>query len=200
MNEIADTWTVKIDADTTAITTEFARMSQLGKMVATSLAGAFDGLALKGRSLGDVLRTMSLQLSQMVLKSAMKPFESFLGNAMGNMLAGFTGFPGVTGFARGGAFDRGLPIPFAAGGVISSPIGFPLGNGQLGIAGERGAEAIMPLTRGPDGRLGVAANGAGSATHVTFNVTTPDADSFRRSETQIAALLSRAVAQGQRNL
>ena len=33
-----------------------------------------------------------------------------------------------------------------------------------------------------------------------FHVTTPDADSFRRSETQIAALLARAVGHGQRNL
>ena len=40
----------------------------------------------------------------------------------------------------------------------------------------------------------------GGAINVTFNVTTPDADSFRRSETQFAALLARAVAQGQRNL
>ena len=36
--------------------------------------------------------------------------------------------------------------------------------------------------------------------NVTFNVTTPDAESFRRSETQVAAMLTRAVGLGQRNL
>jgi phage-related minor tail protein len=70
----------------------------------------------------------------------------------------------------------------------------------VGLAGERGAEAIMPLARGPDGRLGVAASGAGGGVNVTFNVSTPDAESFRRSEGQVAAMVARAVALGQRNL
>jgi phage-related minor tail protein len=90
-------------------------------------------------------------------------------------------------------------VPFAQGGIIASPITFPLAGNRVGIAGERGPEAILPLARGPDGRLGVRAGGGGDM-HITFNVTTPDADSFRRSETQVAALLARAVALGQRNL
>ena len=92
-----------------------------------------------------------------------------------------------------------MPVPFAQGGVIASPISFPLGGNRIGIAGERGAEAILPLARGPDGSLGVRADTSGGV-NVTFNVTTPDADSFRRSETQVAAMLARAVGQGQRNL
>ncbi len=108
-------------------------------------------------------------------------------------------FSGGFGFAKGSAFQHGLPVPFAQGGVISSPISFPLANGRLGIAGERGAEAILPLSRGPDGRLGIAARGAGGPM-VTINVTTPDAESFRRSETQVAAMITRAVSLGQRNL
>jgi lambda family phage tail tape measure protein len=113
----------------------------------------------------------------------------------------FSGAGGSTlPFASGGAFSGGLPIPFASGGVISSPVSFPLGNGQTGLAGERGPEAIMPLTRGSDGKLGIAGNSGGATTHVTFNVSSPDADSFARSQTQLAALLARTVAQGQRNL
>ena len=107
---------------------------------------------------------------------------------------------GALPFANGGVVSRGMPIPFASGGVVSSPINFPLAGGRTGLMGERGAEAIMPLARGPDGRLGVAAGGGGNPVHITFNVATPDAESFRRSETQMAALLSRALAQGQRNL
>ena len=57
----------------------------------------------------------------------------------------------------------------------------------------------LPLKRGSDGRLGVSAQ-ADAALSITFNVTAADADSFVRSESQIAAMLSRAVAQGQRNL
>ncbi len=87
-------------------------------------------------------------------------------------------------------------MPFASGGIIPSPIAFPLAGGRIGLAGERGAEAIMPLSRGADGRLGVAVRGGGGV-NVTFNVTTPDAESFRRSETQVAAMLARAVSLGQ---
>jgi phage-related minor tail protein len=106
---------------------------------------------------------------------------------------------GGLGFSKGGAIARGVPVPFASGGIIQSPIAFPLAGGRMGLAGERGAEAIMPLSRGADGRLGVAARGSGGV-NVTFNVTTPDAESFRRSETQVAAMLARAVSLGQRNL
>ena len=72
--------------------------------------------------------------------------------------------------------------------MISSPIAFPLGGTRLGLAGEAGPEAILPLSRGSDGRLGVRAERGGSGVNVTFNVTTPDAESFRRSEGQIAAM------------
>ena len=94
----------------------------------------------------------------------------------------------------------GLPVPFASGGVIASPMTFPLDGGRTGLAGERGAEAIMPLSRGPDGRLGVRAVGSGGGRAIVINVTTPDAESFRRSETQVASMLARAVQLGQRNL
>lgn len=39
---------------------------------------------------------------------------------------------------------------------------------------------------------------AGRALAVTMNITTPDADSFRRSEAQVSAALARAVARGGR--
>jgi phage-related minor tail protein len=86
--------------------------------------------------------------------------------------------------------------------VIASPISFPLGGGRTGIAGEAGPEAIMPLARGADGRLGVRTSGGGASgpVNVTVNISTPDAESFRRSEGQIAAMLSRTVSRGQRNL
>ena len=94
-----------------------------------------------------------------------------------------------------------LPVaPFADGGIVASPTYFGAG-GSLGLMGERGAEAIMPLARGPNGQLGVVANGGTArATHVTVNIQTPDVESFRRSETQVAAALARAVARGRRGL
>jgi phage-related minor tail protein len=67
--------------------------------------------------------------------------------------------------------------------------------------GERGAEAVMPLARGADGRLGVVAQGGESRpVAVTVNIAAQDIESFRRSEAQITSALARAVARGQRNL
>jgi phage-related minor tail protein len=75
---------------------------------------------------------------------------------------------------------------------------FPM-RGGTGLMGEAGPEAIMPLARGPDGRLGVMAAGGGRAVSVVMNITTPDVDGFRRSQSQIAAQMNRALARGQRN-
>ena len=71
--------------------------------------------------------------------------------------------------------------------------------GGAGLMGEAGPEAIMPLRRGPDGKLGVAAAGGGGGVHVTFNIQTPDVAGFQRSQSQIAAQMSRVLARGERN-
>jgi phage-related minor tail protein len=88
-------------------------------------------------------------------------------------------------------------MPFALGWVQSGPVTFPM-RGGTGLMGEAGPEAIMPLTRGADGRLGVQAQGGG-AVHVTMNITTPDVVGFQRSQSQIAAQMARALGRGQRN-
>jgi phage-related minor tail protein len=89
-------------------------------------------------------------------------------------------------------------MPFARGGVVSQPTSFPMRNGR-GLMGEAGPEAIMPLARGADGRLGVQTAGGGRAVNVTVNVTTPDVAGFARSQSQIAAQMGRALARGERN-
>jgi phage-related minor tail protein len=192
MPEPVETWTVAVTADTSALQEELSKAAGYGRQFGRALTSAFEGIALRGKSLGDVLRSLALSLSRMALQAAFRPLEQGIANLFGGIFGGFR-------FASGGIVSRGMPVPFAGGGVIASPIAFPLAGGRVGIAGERGAEAILPLARGADGRLGVRAEG-GAGISVTFNVTTPDAESFRRSETQIAALLARAVAQGQRNL
>jgi phage-related minor tail protein len=192
-DELTPSLTVTIDADTRPLEAQLADVAKAGARFSSALSQSFVDLAIRGRSFGDVLRSLSLRLSEIALKAAFKP----LTDAIGASIAGALG--GGLGFARGGVIRQGLPVPFAQGGVIASPIAFPLAGNRIGIAGERGAEAILPLARGPDGRLGVRAE-AGGALNITFNVSTPDVDSFRRSETQLAALLARAVAQGTRNL
>ena len=66
---------------------------------------------------------------------------------------------------------------------------FPM-RGGTGLMGEAGPEAILPLGRGSDGRLGVRSQSTVSPVNVFFNVTTPDVASFQRSQSQIAAQMS----------
>lgn len=186
--------TVPLNVDTTQAQRAFDDLDRLSRRFSSTLARAFTDIAVKGKGLNEVLRSLAASLSQLVLKAALRPLTDQLANLVSGAVRG--GF----GFAKGGVLQSGLPVPFASGGVIQTPVTFPLAGGRVGLAGERGAEAILPLARGADGRLGVRTQGGGGGVNVTFNVQTPDAESFRRSESQVAAMVARAVALGQRNL
>ncbi len=192
MDQPVETWTVRVDADLGNFENEMEAAAGSGKKFGKAMTSAFQGVVIEGKSVTDSVRTLALSLSKLTLQSAFKPLEDAFGGFVSGLIGG--------GFNFGGGAGGGVTMPFAKGGVISSPISFPMQGGATGIAGERGAEAIMPLARGPDGRLGVKAGGGGGNVSVTFNVTTPDPDSFRRTEAQISAMLARAVSQGQRNL
>ncbi len=159
----------------------------------STLTKAFSGGIAQGKSFDDILKGVGQKFIQIGLQTAFKPLEAGVKSLLGSLLQGVSGF----GSQLGGGSGSGTPVtPFADGGVISSPGYFPLGRG-LGLAGEAGAEAIMPLSRGSDGRLGVAASGGGS-TQITVNITTPDVAGFARSEAQVSAALARAVSRGRR--
>lgn len=194
-----------------------------------SLSNAFAKNIAEGKKFDDVLKKVRESLVETGLRLALGPLQTALSQSLKGLTAGplqgslpmnggdllgglFKGIGSIFGslfgtgggapaapFAKGGVFSRGLVMPFAQGGVVGAPTYFPLGRG-LGLMGERGAEAVMPLARGPDGRLGVRAGGGGGSPSVTVNITTPDAESFRRSEAQVSAALARAVARGRRGM
>lgn len=78
------------------------------------------------------------------------------------------GVKSVLGLADGGVLQQGRVMPYARGGVVNRPTLFPMANG-MGLMGEAGPEAIMPLRRGPSGKLGVEASGNGMGS-VVVNV------------------------------
>jgi phage-related minor tail protein len=174
---------------------------------AKAMSKAFADATTGGKKFDDVLRQLALRLSGMAVSQAFQPLARNLAGGLGDLIGGI--FGDTTG-GRGGKKAR-LPdaigldrlnavTPFAAGGVIGAPAYFPL-SGGLGLAGEAGPEAVLPLARGSDGRLGVVTNaGAMTAPSVTVHIATPDADSFRRSEAYITGQIARAVARGQRGL
>jgi phage-related minor tail protein len=92
------------------------------------------------------------------------------------------------------------PLEGIASGVMQSilPVGGaraeggPVDAGKSYLVGENGPETFVPSQSGtivPNGRPAI-----------TLNVAARDAASFLKSETQLAAMLSRALARGQRNL
>ncbi|MFN4204200.1 MAG: phage tail tape measure protein [Tabrizicola sp.] len=170
-------------------------VSTLSSGISGGLRKAFDGLAFDGMKLNDALKTVATTIIDTVYSIAMKPVTNALGGFLAQGVAGLMG-AGMP-FAAGGAFSQGKVMPFAKGGIVGAPTTFSM-RGGLGLMGEAGPEAIMPLARGPDGRLGVQSAG-GRAVNVVMNITTPNIQGFQRSQAQVALQVSRALARGQRN-
>ncbi|PRY95362.1 lambda family phage tail tape measure protein [Hasllibacter halocynthiae] len=155
----------------------------LSRSMSRSLRGAFDEVAFSGGSLREALRGVARSMADTVYAGAMKPVTDHFGGMLSDAVGGLVG---------------GL-VPFAKGGVVGGPVAFPM-RGGAGLMGEAGPEAILPLARGADGSLGVRAGGGGGGpAHVTVNVSTPDAGSFLKSRSQVAAAMQRAARQGRRN-
>ncbi|HEY8064649.1 MAG TPA: phage tail tape measure protein [Methylosinus sp.] len=154
------------------------------KTLSSGLAGA----AANGKSFDSTLASIARSIAKLGVSAGAQALTQGVTSGLSALISGALG-------GGGGV----LVAPFADGGVVASPTFFGA-NGALGLMGERGAEAIMPLARGPDGRLGVAMQGASDRGAVTVNIAAQDVESFRRSEGQISAALARAVARGRRNL
>jgi phage-related minor tail protein len=158
-----------------------------GERAAKTLASGFGAAATSGKSFNDTLAAIGQSLARLALREGTRMATEGLVGGLSGML--------------GSAFGSNQQItPFAEGGVIASPAYFANG-ASTGLMGERGAEAVMPLARGSDGRLGIVSqSGAGQPVAITVNIAAQDIDSFRRSEAQISGALARAVARGQRYL
>ena len=160
------------------------------------LRRAFDGVLLDGMKLSDALSGVARSMADTAYAAAINPVPSHLGGMLADGVS--AAVSSLIPHANGGAFSQGRVMPFARGGVVDRATTFPMRRGT-GLMGEAGPEAILPLARGADGRLGVSAGGGAAPVHVTMNVTTPDAASFQRSHSQIAAQMTRALSRAQRN-
>lgn len=117
---------------------------------------------VKGTStINDAFRKM---LSDMIIdiykQKVMEPVSEAAGNFFLERL----------GLANGGVIQDGNIKKFADGGVVNTPTNFIMRSG-LGLMGEAGPEAIMPLKRGKDGKLGVQVEGStGDTINITQNI------------------------------
>lgn len=112
-------------------------------------------------------------------------FDKLIGGTSGSSgIMGMLGdaFISLFGAANGGVFMNG--ISGFSGNIVNTPTAFKFANG-IGIMGEAGPEAIMPLKRGPDGKLGVRSEGSPSGNQATFNINiTGDVSRQTRMEIQ----------------
>jgi phage-related minor tail protein len=165
---------------------------------ARAMSQAFTQSTSGGKQLDDVMKSLALRISSLAVTQALKPVASGINTGLSQLFGGLFG-TGSSGGSADLAAAMGAIKPFASGGVIGTPTYFPLSTGGLGLAGEAGPEAILPLTRGADGSLGVASSG-GAGGNVTIQIATPDLNSFRRSESYLTGQIARAVGRGQRSM
>ena len=188
MPETADEIVIPVRLETATLKSDMREMESLSRAFTRTMADGLSGAIVSGRKFSDVLKSLATSLARLTLNAALRPVFSGLGGMLGGLVAS----------ANGNVFSAGRVRAFASGGVVGGPTVFPMADG-LGLMGEAGPEAIMPLARGPDGKLGVRAAG-GAPVNVVMNITAQDAESFRRNRGRIAAELARAVAEGRRNL
>lgn len=171
------------------------QVGSLSNGISRGLRGAFDGLIFDGMKASDALQRVGQSMLRAAYSSSVNPVSKHVGKLIGSGMEALMG--AAVPFADGGAFTQGRVMPFARGGVVSGPVTFPM-RGGTGLMGEAGPEAIMPLSRGSDGKLGVRAEGGGRPVSIVMNISTPDVAGFQRSQGQIAAQVGRALGRGQR--
>tara|TARA_R110000764_G_scaffold36071_1_gene80681 strand:+ start:6829 stop:7491 length:663 start_codon:yes stop_codon:yes gene_type:complete len=167
----------------------------LERGLSRGLRRAFDGVVFDGMKLSDALQTVAQSMINATYNAALRPVTNHFGGLLAQGVNGLV--QGILPFAEGASFSQGRVMPFASGGIVSSATPFGM-RGGMGLMGEAGPEAIMPLARGADGKLGVRGGGV-SAPTIVMNITTPDVQGFQRSQNQIAAKMGRALGRGNRN-
>lgn len=195
MRALTAGFTTELGEATRAMRTLDGQSQKLSRSLSSSLRSAFDKAVFGGARLSDVFRDLAGSIAGRALDAALRPVTNAVSGSVSGLVGGLVR---ALAFADGAAFSAGRVRPFASGGIVTGPTAFPMRSG-VGLMGEAGPEAIMPLTRGPDGKLGVAARGGGGGP-VIINISTPDIAGFQRSRAQVSAQLARAVRRGQGSL
>lgn len=156
--------------------------------VEAALTGKFQWRAMLADILTEITKFLAKQAVLELVKLGTSMFMSYMGNSSSGAINN-SNFIGPQ--ALGGAFPR-LSLGAHTNTVVDQPTPFYFAKGaSFGVMGEAGAEAIMPLKRGPDGSLGVKMYEGGGAGNVAitmqFNITGDDAQASTTTTGEEAA-------------
>jgi len=164
------------------------KVQAVSSAMATETVGALKSIVNGTKTASEAFRDMALNIIQQIMDILIwQPLIQSLTNSISGAISGSAGGGGtvggivssIFGFQKGGAFSAGNVVPFANGGIVGSPTYFGMSGGRTGLMGEAGPEAIMPLKRGPNGKLGV--EGSGSVTvNQTFQFAANGDESVKR--------------------
>ncbi len=163
-------------------------ISKAAKDLGMTFQSAFEDAIIEGKELSEVFDSLLKDIERIILRYAI---TIPLANAISSFFPGST-----TASAHGNIFSGGRLLAFASGGLITRPTIFPMANGGMGLAGEAGTEAIMPLFRTGSGDLGVKSASRG----VEINIYAPEGSSVRQDsqitgdKEQINIMIDDAVA------
>lgn len=160
---------------------------------AQATLGPFRDLNSLLTNTNDTLLVMLDRFGQLILEVTL--FRSLEAGLTGF----FSPFTGLFGAAKGAAFVGGQAQPFAGGGVVDRPTFFGFGSGsgrRLGVAGEAGTEAIMPIGRTSSGELGVKSTG-GDSRVVVVPVMTEQDSSRLAAQGGFQSFLANQIRSGQ---
>jgi hypothetical protein len=167
--------TMALDEQQKVLDKARAQQKEIADVISSSFGDAFMSIVDGTSSVKDAFKSMASYIIKELFRIlVVQQMVNALAGALTGTSAAPTSVPAPlprpTVNANGNAFYGGNVIPFAKGGVVGSPMMFPMAGGKTGLMGEAGPEAIMPLKRGKGGKLGVSVEGNTGSVNVTNNI------------------------------
>jgi len=172
---------------------------KVGQTIASSFDSNFMSIIEGTKSVAQAFKDMAYDIVKhlyrvLVIQTMVRAFGGYVsaGATEGSFMSDVGGALQDFKAAKGGVLNKGQVVPYADGGIVGSPTTFPMNGGRTGLMGEAGPEAIMPLKRGKNGKLGVETSGGSGdiIIHQTFNFTANGDESVK----QIIAQQAPAIA------
>ena len=184
----------------------------IGTAFSDSFKSVLDGTSTTQEALAGFFKNIASYFLDMAVQIIQKMITMYILNTVVGLLpgsgsnfnfsgggssVGSGGLPGID--SLGGLFNGSLPFissPFAKGGIVNKPTMFAYANGgtgRFGLMGEAGPEAIMPLSRGSNGKLGVQSSGGVGNVVVNVDASGSEAEGDSPKAKQLGSLIGAAV-------